>query len=354
MDVFVGRNWITPDSSEGSDYYLSEFINMALPEEEIAPVPEDGTDDYLNYFIGRTGEDSPEYWTKEPNIGISNGNVSILQSRFFSSFSELDGSSTLGLIRLTLAVVPVSGMSVYSTDATLICYTLSGEGDVVMNGRNYHCRKYDCCWLDCSKRAQFRAFPGEPWECVFLRLAGPLRSDLFRTACDYIREHGAAFMTFGAGARFRSLIWELLSSRTEVGPNSETIYNHLLLSLLIELDMTITNAATKPTIIPDVIIGIQSFLDKNYSTDISLDLLAKTFSISKYHMAREFKRYLGKSPIDYLIDVRIDRAKTLLTDSGRSVADICQLVGIPNPNHFLYLFKEREGVTPSAFRKFQL
>ena len=71
-------------------------------------------------------------------------------------------------------------------------------------------------------------------------------------------------------------------------------------------------------------------------------------------MSREFKKNIGKSPIDYLIDVRMSRAKSLLYDSNRSISSICQLVGIPNPNHFLYLFKEREGITPSAFRKFKL
>lgn len=118
--------------------------------------------------------------------------------------------------------------------------------------------------------------------------------------------------------------------------------------------MAVTLALEKPAIIPDVILSIQNYLEKNYSKDINLDMLSKTFSISKFHMSREFKKSIGKSPIDYLIDVRISRAKTLLYDTNRPISDICQLVGIPNPNHFLYLFKEREGVTPSAFRKFKL
>lgn len=92
-------------------------------------------------------------------------------------------------------------------------------------------------------------------------------------------------------------------------------------------------------------------MDRNYSRNISLDDLSRTFSISKFHMSREFKRYVGKSPNDYLIGIRLDKAKVLLVDSRRSIAEIGQLVGIPNTNHFLYLFKSREGITPSAFRK---
>ena len=45
-----------------------------------------------------------------------------------------------------------------------------------------------------------------------------------------------------------------------------------------------------------------------------------------------------------VIDIRLERAKDLLVDSRRSIAEIGQLVGIPNTNHFLYLFKKREGI----------
>ena len=68
-------------------------------------------------------------------------------------------------------------------------------------------------------------------------------------------------------------------------------------------------------------------------------------------MSREFKKNIGKSPIAYLIDVRINRAKKMLYDTDISISDIAHNVGIENPNHFLYLFKTHEGVTPSTFRK---
>lgn len=129
------------------------------------------------------------------------------------------------------------------------------------------------------------------------------------------------------------------------------LYEHLLLGLFNELTLVFMTNATRQLVIPDVIVGIQNYLDNNYFEEISLDDLSRKFGISKFHMSREFKRYIGKSPNDYLIDRRLDRAKELLSDSNRTVAEIGQLVGIPNPNHFLYLFKNREGLTPSAFRK---
>lgn len=348
----IGRKWIDIGAEDAENYFISDFIERALPEDEIRTAELDGADEYLSMFIDQTqaGSSSPV----PSNHELLVGDHEILQSRFFSSYSELDYSSHIGMIRLTLTRIPVSGMQIFMQSTTLIGYVMDGSGDVTINSGTHRCKKYDCFCLDCAKTPQLRAHPGQLWECAFIRVNGIFQSELFESLCEYIKQNSCAFMTFGAGARFRSIIWELLRGQAETRLNNEALNNSLLLGLFLELDMAVTRSVQKPAIIPDVILSVQNYLDKNYSKDINLDNLAKEFSISKFHMSREFKRYIGKSPIDYLIDVRIARAKDLLYDSGRQVSDICRLVGIPNPNHFLYLFKEREGVTPTAFRSNKL
>lgn len=324
---------------------------MALPEEEIRAAVPDELDDYLSMFIDHAGDGIALTEAKPKN---DPGGVDISQSIYFSGFSNYDRSTRIDTVRISQATIQPSGMNFHMAETTVICYTLSGEGEVYTGGKKLRCRKYDCVCIDCENRPNFRAYPGEPWQCAFIRVSGSFNSELYPKLCSFIKKQGYAFMTFGAGTRFRSLIWDLLSIRTENSIYYEMLYNHLLLSLFLELDIAVTLSSDKPTIIPSIILDIQHYLDNNYSQDINLDLLARTFNISKFHMSREFKKSIGKSPIDYLIDVRMARAKSLLYDSNRSIASICQLVGISNPNHFLYLFKEREGITPSAFRKFKL
>lgn len=349
--AFIGRNWINADELLEEEYYLADFIERALPEEQIRNEADDELDDYLSMFIDHAGDDLavPEIKAKSDP-----GGVDISQSIYLSGFSDYDRSTDIDTVRISRAAILPSGMNFHMAATTLICYTLSGEGEVYIGGRAQRCRKYDCVCIDCERRPKFRAYPGEAWQCAFIRVTGSFESELYPRLCSFVREHGLAFMTFGAGTRFRSLIWDLLSIRTENSIYNEMLYDHLLLSLFLELDVAVTLSSDKPNIIPSIILDIQHYLDTNYSKDINLDLLARTFNISKFHMSREFKKSIGKSPIDYLIDVRMARAKSLLYDSNRSIASICQLVGISNPNHFLYLFKEREGITPSAFRKFKL
>jgi len=345
--LLIGRNWFSDEYIEDNDYLLSDFIDRAIPAEDLRTNQPDQLDDYLSYFIDRASH-NPEPPQKSFKK-LESGQIVNLQQKFISGFSSLDRSLQIELVRVSRAHMFPSSHEVYMPDAILMYYTLGGEGEVYYNKQSFHCRKYDCVCFSGNEYANLRALPGPPWETVCIDVHGSFKPG----SIPYINDGELSFMTFGAGSRFRSIIWDLLSPKIESNSNKDSLHRHLLLSLFLEMDMALTMSADKPTIVPVLILAIQDYLDKNYSKDISLDSLAKTFNISKYHMSREFKRYISKSPIDYLIDVRIKRAKSLLYESNRSIAEICQLVGIANPNHFLYLFKEREGMTPSAFRKFK-
>jgi AraC-like DNA-binding protein len=343
----IGRNYIYTGNTSPEEDYLSYFMDSALaapPDEAL-----DGEEAYLSLFMAHSLESADGYGevvsphdAAEPEMKFS---------RFVSGLSQLDADSGVGLIRLSSAVVPTGGFTVSLTDASVLCYSLLGEGELVTDGRELKCRKYDCVWIGGDRRVHLRAAPGKPWECAFIRVHGHPDSVLYAETCRRLRQEGFLSLTFGAGTRFRSYVWQLLSVRTEASPKADDLYHHLLLGLFMEVELAVINASARQLVVPDTIAAIQGYLDTNYPRDISLDELSRLFSISKFHMCREFKRYVGKSPNDYLIDLRLDKAKEMLTDTKRTIAEIGQLVGVPNTNHFLYLFKSREGITPSAFRK---
>lgn len=69
---------------------------------------------------------------------------------------------------------------------------------------------------------------------------------------------------------------------------------------------------------------------------------------SKFHFIRLFKKTYGKTPHQYLIFVRIDKAKNLLK-AGNPVSDVCVSVGFESISSFSGLFKRTIGLTPSAY-----
>jgi YesN/AraC family two-component response regulator len=95
---------------------------------------------------------------------------------------------------------------------------------------------------------------------------------------------------------------------------------------------------------------VQSYLEANYQTPISLESLADTLGFSPFYLSKLFKQYFGVSFIEYLTDVRVNAAKDYLTDPTKSIREIGELVGYPNSNYFVKMFKKKTGQTPTEYR----
>lgn len=95
---------------------------------------------------------------------------------------------------------------------------------------------------------------------------------------------------------------------------------------------------------------VQMWLQDNFSRDIVLQHIAERFAMSVRTLNRRFRQATGKTPLEYLQDVRIDSARDLLKTSNLNVGEIAYRVGYQDASHFTSLFKARLNVTPSAYR----
>ena len=100
-----------------------------------------------------------------------------------------------------------------------------------------------------------------------------------------------------------------------------------------------------------IIQGIKDFIEKNYEKSLTLSSLSEIFYISPFHIAHLFKDKYGISPIQYLINTRINVSKDLLAKTDYSIVEISNLVGYPNANYYNVIFKRFEGISPGKFRK---
>lgn len=107
-------------------------------------------------------------------------------------------------------------------------------------------------------------------------------------------------------------------------------------------------SATQPRAVADAL----RYIHTNYSRDLSLNDLAESVHLSPFHVARLFKQALGVSPHQYLIQVRVNSARSLLAaGSGeRSLAEVASAVGFADQSHLTRHFKRILGVTPKQFR----
>ncbi len=95
----------------------------------------------------------------------------------------------------------------------------------------------------------------------------------------------------------------------------------------------------------------KNYIYGNYTKDISLNDVSDEIFVSATYLSRIFKKVTGQKFIDFLTDVRINKAKELLAGSDYKIAEICLMVGYKNTNYFVALFKQKTGMTPVEYRR---
>jgi AraC family transcriptional regulator len=102
---------------------------------------------------------------------------------------------------------------------------------------------------------------------------------------------------------------------------------------------------------PAVLQRISEFIDANLAADISLHALADLAALSVEHFLRSFHAATGKTPYQYVLEQRLDKAALLLKTNAAPVSAIAPECGFQNPSHFSVRFRAHFGVSPSEFRR---
>jgi len=100
----------------------------------------------------------------------------------------------------------------------------------------------------------------------------------------------------------------------------------------------------------DVVEKIRVYIDHNYQKDISQDFVASLFYLNRSYLSTLFRQKTGMKFVDYLNDVRIEKARELLTGTDRKMYQVSRAVGYDNPKYFFRIFKKRTGMTPEQYR----
>jgi AraC family transcriptional regulator len=96
--------------------------------------------------------------------------------------------------------------------------------------------------------------------------------------------------------------------------------------------------------------AIREYIHEHLQENMSLDDLAGSVGLSRYHFARRFRQSTGTTPHEFVLQQRIDRAKTLLHRTNTALLDIASVCGFADQSHMTREFRKRVNVTPGRYR----
>lgn len=234
-------------------------------------------------------------------------------------------------------------------DSYFINLTLSGQGIMEYEGNVLNVSTGDVIWIDCRNHQKYYTNPAcGKWKSLWIHFYGANSADYYQA---YLSAgHGSNVTMLDSG----SPVSELMHSILNIGNNytSDMLCGIECSSLLTSLASSIISAASSGRFpnIPSAILEIRQYMQDNYARPITLDDLSKEFSISKYHLQRQVKKYLGQSPADYLITLRLTHSKELLRTTELPISEVAFASGFNNFSYYSNLFRRMESVTPQQYR----
>ena len=138
--------------------------------------------------------------------------------------------------------------------------------------------------------------------------------------------------------------WSYLKTMT--ANNRYSVFANIFRENLVIKKDSILSDDSKVFKIKDVI----KYIENNYRNDINITTLANICHYNEYHFMRFFKKYTGKTCIQFIKNYRLEKAYNLLKNTDLPVTQISFDVGFSNVSYFIRSFKEKYKVTPKELR----
>ena len=233
----------------------------------------------------------------------------------------------------------------------LLKYTISGCGVLDYQGQQYTVPPGHVYWIDCRKRQSYRVHKTVgTWRVIWVHFYGgnaQFYYDLFLK-----QNGGSPVAAMPVDSPVYNLLSQLLDQSSAGGyqQKNDLIYAELLHRLVSQVTLA-TMVSTRPDDVPQTVRSVQLYLTQNFRETITLEQLGAQFNLNPFYLQKQFKRYVGQTPTEYMIYLRLTWAKELLRNTQKSIGEIAAEVGIENLGYFTRMFKQQEGMTPRDYSK---
>lgn len=232
-------------------------------------------------------------------------------------------------------------------DSFLLLFVHTGKGKLIYEKKEYQLQAGNIFFIDCKNHFKYYPTTKEGWKALYLYFNG----NEARFYYNIISKGEFQILNVINEYQITSRFWQIIDLHRKKSKFAELLTSLHIIRLLTELCMFSNDSAILDVEFPEYINKVFNHIDHYYDEKISLDMLSELYSVNKYHMAREFKRCSGTTINEYVIIVRINKAKELLHYTEMSVGEIADELGYYSSGHLIKQFRKREHITPLAYRK---
>lgn len=231
-------------------------------------------------------------------------------------------------------------------DHYLIHLVVSGKGTYKVNGDTWHLEAGDLFLIKPSQLVVYTADSEEPWEYCWVGFNGACANKLVAQLpfTDLSPIHHAR-----DGQALQEALMNIYKFRGLEPQDEAAMVGYLYLFMAQLMKETREAEAHSTSSSSQYVLNAIKYIQFNYSRDISINDVAKSVGVSRSHLYRVFMSNVGKSPIDYLTEYRINEACNLLRGSSLSIAEVAISVGFFDQFYFSRVFKKAVGIPPSKY-----
>jgi AraC-type DNA-binding domain-containing proteins len=234
------------------------------------------------------------------------------------------------------------GVGPASREYHLMHFIIYGKGKFIIRDKTYNLKKGNIFIIRPNEITYYEADKKEPWKYVWVGFYINKRSDLFKKSY-------------------------FLNKDIMYSPSSEYIFNSMiesekyevskelfLTSKLYELFSILIEERSNKFIndFPKIyVMKAENYILSNYMYDITVESISKFLGINRGYFYTIFKKATGKSPKQYIVDVRLEKAARFLLEDNFTTSEAARSTGYSDIFNFSRMFKRKFGISPSYYKK---
>lgn len=225
-------------------------------------------------------------------------------------------------------------------------YTLAGVGEIEIHNQTYKLQAGDAFFIDIPGPHSY-GLPcdSSSWTVLYFEFSKEVLPLLHQL-------HTQSGPIFHIDSQHPLIAQALMMYENSIQNEYEDIYLNSKAAYAFLMDLSHYLSHQEHKQIPEKIVQCKTYIDMHFhEMNISLDEIAYSASLSKFHMTRLFEQYYGLTPGKYISELRMKTCAHLLIESDLTLDEIALKIGYDNGNYLSKVFKSCYGIIPSNYRK---